>query len=70
MRVETRDADGNPICYVCERPVARAGEACSAECYLHFATVVSNQDSLVDMENYIDHTDHEWFQRGTETEGD
>lgn len=61
MRVETHDAAGNPTCYVCHVPVSTEGAACSAECYLHFTTVVSSQDSLLDMENYSDHTAQEWF---------
>lgn len=60
MLVPTRDSDGNPICFVCEVPVLRSGEACSRSCYAHFLVAVTQQPGIVEMENLLDLSEQPW----------
>jgi hypothetical protein len=60
MIVPTRDAEGNPVCFICGQSVAKAGEACSRECYTHFVVAVVQQGGPVEMESLVDLDDQPW----------
>lgn len=61
MFVPTRDQDGNPICFICESPVSRPGEACSQRCYAHFLVAVTMQSGIVHMDYLVDLEDMPWY---------
>ena len=61
MNVLVRDQDGNPICFICATPVAKAGEACSRSCYAHFLVAVSSSPGPIQMENLVDMESMSWY---------
>lgn len=67
MIVPTRDAEGNPLCPICEGMVAKAGEFCSRECYTHFVMAVVQQPGPVEIENLVDLESMPWYGEGSET---
>jgi hypothetical protein len=63
--IPTRDDEGNPICFICESPVVRPGEACSRECYAHFLVAVAQQPGMIEMENLLDLQEMAWYGEGS-----
>lgn len=64
MWVRTRDADGKAICFICEEPVLRAGEACSRSCYAHFLVAVTMQSGIVHMDSLLTLEEQGWYSEG------
>ena len=63
MKVATRASDGSPICPICDEPVPKAGQFCSAEHYQHFLVAVSDQ-GMIYMEDLVDIEDMPWHTQG------
>ena len=59
--ISTKDAEGNPFCFICEGPVEREGETCSQSCYAHFLMAVLDSPGLVSMENLVDLDSQPWY---------
>ena len=55
------------MCFVCEAPVAKAGEACSQKCYAHFLVAVIQQPGPVEMENLVAFSAMPWYVEQDET---
>jgi hypothetical protein len=61
FHVPVRNAEREPICFVCETPVERPGVTCSRACYAHFLMAVTSQAGNVEMEELVDLQDMPWY---------
>ena len=68
MKVATRASDGSPICPICDKPVPKAGQFCSPECYTHFLVAVSDQAGMIEMEDFLDIARQSWYPKDDTTE--